>query len=47
MIEAGDWPKNYTYVSCDNYKEENQPIQKNFDLRKHLRQVKFKLIQYF
>ncbi len=39
MAEAGEWPKNFTYTTCNEYKEENQPFRKNFDLRKHLRQV--------
>lgn len=39
MAETGEWSKNFTYTTCNEYKEENQPIRKNFDLRKHLKQV--------
>ncbi|XKL64087.1 hypothetical protein PGB90_004173 [Kerria lacca] len=39
MAETGEWSKNFTYTTCNEYKEENQPIRKNFDLRKHLKQI--------
>lgn len=40
MVEGGEWPKNFSYTTCNDYREETQPFRKNFDLRKHLRQVR-------
>jgi hypothetical protein len=39
MLDAGEWSKNFTYVTCEEYNEDNLPNRKNFDLRRYLKQV--------
>nr|AXY87920.1 ionotropic receptor 25a.3 [Subpsaltria yangi] len=39
LIDSGEWSRNITYTSCEDYNEDNQPRRKDLDLRKHLKQV--------
>ncbi|KAG8282323.1 Ionotropic receptor 25a [Homalodisca vitripennis] len=39
LFESGEWPKNMSYISCDDYNEDSQPRRKDLDLRKFFKQV--------
>ncbi|CAH0391759.1 unnamed protein product [Bemisia tabaci] len=39
MLTSGEWPKNITYITCEEYNSDNVPIRVDLDLRRHLRQV--------
>ncbi|XP_054262765.1 ionotropic receptor 25a [Macrosteles quadrilineatus] len=39
LFESGEWPKNMSYVSCNDYTDDSQPRRKDLDLRKYFKQV--------
>ncbi|KAK4882739.1 hypothetical protein RN001_006058 [Aquatica leii] len=39
MIADGAWPKNMSYISCDDYDEKNTPPRHGLNLRKYFTQV--------
>ncbi|KAF5270318.1 hypothetical protein FQR65_LT05506 [Abscondita terminalis] len=39
MISSGAWPKNMSYITCDDYEDKNTPPRYGLNLRKYLAQV--------
>ncbi|RZF33895.1 hypothetical protein LSTR_LSTR009919 [Laodelphax striatellus] len=39
MMDQGEWPKNMTFTTCNDYSEENLPRRKDLEFRKYLKDV--------
>ncbi|XP_050546759.1 ionotropic receptor 25a [Daktulosphaira vitifoliae] len=39
LMNSGEWPSNISYITCDEYNEENPLPKRNIDLRKYLKEL--------